>query len=240
MGNKRVIITGGSRGIGAECVRVFSALSHRVAFIYKSSDECAQALSAETGAVCIKADLSKPDEAFSAIESARTALGGVDVLINNAGVSHTGLFTDMSYEQYRHVMATNFDSAVCCTQAVLPYMIRQQSGKIINISSMWGEVGASCEVIYSASKAAMIGFTKALAKEVGPSGINVNCITPGVIDTEMNRELDSEAIKALCEETPLCRMGRAGEVAETVLFLASDNASFITGQVIGVNGGIVM
>ncbi len=240
MNQRRVIITGGSRGIGEACVRAFSNLGDRVVFIYKNTDDRAQALCKETGAVCIKADLSDRTSAFSAMNSALDVLGGVDILVNNAGVSHIGLFGDMSEEEYKRVVGTNFDAAVYCAQATLPYMIREKSGKIINISSMWGEVGSSCEVIYSASKAALIGFTKALAKEAGPSGINVNCITPGVIDTEMNSGLDNETLLKLCEDTPLCRLGKASEVADTVVFLASESASFITGQIIGVNGGIVM
>lgn len=240
MANRKVIITGGSRSIGAECVRAFVRAGDKVVFIYKNSDDAAETLSKESSAIRLKADLSVRKEALEAIEKAKEMLGGVDVLVNNAGVSHIGLFSDITEEEYRFIMGTNLDAAVYCTQAVLSDMIRQKSGKIINISSMWGEVGASCEVVYSASKAALIGFTKALAKELGPSYINVNCITPGVIDTQMNKGLDKEILKQLCDETPLSRLGKPSEVADAVIFLASDAASFITGQIIGVNGGIVM
>lgn len=240
MTSRKVIITGGSRSIGAECVRAFAKSGDKVVFIYKNSDDAAAALSMETSATSIKADISVRKEAFEAIETAKEMLGGVDVLVNNAGVSHIGLFSDMSEEEYRFIMGTNFDAAIYCAQAVISDMIRQKSGKIINISSMWGEVGASCEVVYSASKAALIGFTKALAKELGPSNINVNCITPGVIDTQMNKDLDNEILRQLSDETPLSRLGKPAEIADAVMFLASDASSFITGQIIGVNGGIVM
>ncbi len=241
MENKlRVIITGGSRGIGRALVEAFANRGHRVAFIYKCSDECASDLSDLTGAIRLKADLSDRASAFKAIEDSINALGGVDVLINNAGISHIGLFTDTDEETYRNIMGTNLDSAVFCSQASLSEMIHQKSGKIINISSMWGEVGASCEVIYSASKAALIGFTKALAKELGPSGINVNCITPGVIATDMNKSLDAATLDELKEETPLSRIGTPSDIADTALFLASPASDFITGQIIGVNGGLVI
>lgn len=238
--NRKVIITGGSRGIGAECVRAFASQGNDVAFIYKSSDEHALLLANETGAHLIKADLSDCLSAKSACDAAIAYLGGVDILVNNAGISHIGLFTDMTPEEYKRVMGTNFDSAVFCSQSVLSAMIHQKSGRIINVSSMWGQVGASCEVIYSASKAALIGFTKALAKEVGPSGITVNCISPGVINTEMNASLDPSVLAELADETPLSRIGTAREVSDTVIFVASESASFITGQVIAVNGGMVM
>lgn len=240
MSNRKVIITGGSRGIGAESVKAFALLGDNVAFIYRNSDEHALALSNETGAHPIKADLSDCAYAKSAVEDAISYLGGVDILVNNVGISHIGLFTDMTTEEYKRLMGTNLDSAVFCSQSVLPAMIHQKSGRIINVSSMWGQVGASCEVIYSASKAALIGFTKALAKEVGPSGITVNCISPGVINTEMNASLDPSILAELADETPLSRIGTAREVSDAVIFIASESASFITGQVIGVNGGMVM
>lgn len=238
--NLRVIITGGSRGIGRALVESFTNKGHKVAFIYKNSDALANELSRITGAIAVKADLSDRNCAFKAIEGSISALGGIDVLINNAGISYIGLFTDTDEETYRKIMGTNLDSAVFCTQAALPEMIHQKSGKIINLSSMWGEVGSSCEVIYSASKAALIGFTKALAKELGPSGINVNCITPGVIDTDMNKSLDKATLDELKEETPLSRIGSPEDIAETALFLASPSSDFITGQIIGVNGGLVI
>ncbi len=235
-----IVISGASRGIGAACVRAFAKRGDSVAFIYKNSSKLAQMLANETGAKAIKADLAIREECIRAINEAQSMLGSIDVLVNNVGVSSIGLFTDVTQEEYERVMKTNLDSAVLCSQEALHGMISQKSGSIINISSMWGEVGASCEVIYSTAKSALIGFTKALAKEVGPSNIRVNCITPGVIDTDMNCELTDEAIAELSNETPLCRIGKASEVADAVLFLAGPQSSFITGAVLPVNGGIIM
>jgi 3-oxoacyl-[acyl-carrier protein] reductase len=167
-------------------------------------------------------------------------IGDIDILINNAGISRINLFTDISEQEWDDVFDVNIKGMFLVTRAFLPGMIRRKYGKIINISSMWGVTGGSCEVHYSASKAAVIGFTKALAKEEGPSGINVNCIAPGVIETEMNAQLDDEAKRELCEETPLMRLGKPEEIANAALFLASDAASFITGQVICSDGGITI
>lgn len=235
-----VVITGGSRGIGAACVKEFTERGDKVAFIYKSSDEAANKLSEETGAVAIKADIAIRSEALNAIKKAEDLLGSIDVLINNAGVSSVGLFTDVTPEEYERVRSTNLDAAIWCAQAALIGMIRQKNGHIINVSSIWGQNGGSCEVIYSATKAALIGFTKALAKEVGPSGITVNCVAPGVIKTDMNACFDDTAMRELADAAALCRIGEAKEVAKTVSFLASDAASYITGEVISVNGGIVI
>lgn len=235
-----VVITGGSRGIGAACVKEFTERGDKVAFIYKSSDEAANKLSEDTGADAIKADISIRSEALNAIKKAEDLLGSIDVLINNAGVSSVGLFTDVTPEEYERVRSTNLDAAIWCTQAALIGMIRQKSGHIINVSSIWGQNGGSCEVIYSATKAALIGFTKALAKEVGPSGITVNCVAPGVIKTDMNACFDDTTMRELADAAALCRIGEAKEVAKTVSFLASDAASYITGEVISVNGGIVI
>lgn len=237
---RKVIITGGSRGIGAACVRAFSDAGDRVAFIYKSNDEAAEKLASETGAFAVKSDISNGEGARAAMSAAMSELCGVDVLVNNAGISYIGLFSDMTDEEYRRIMATDLDSAVYCTRAVVDTMVRQKSGSIICVSSMWGQVGASCEVAYSTAKAALIGFTKALAKELGPSGINVNCVAPGVIATEMNAELGDDVLLELADETPLCRIGSASEVADAIMYLASDAASFITGQVLAVNGGIIV
>ena len=236
----RVIITGGSRGIGAECVRRFSAQGDSVAFIYKNSDLLAKELSAETGAVAIKADLSKGGEAVAAVDAAVLALGGVDILVNNAGMSKIGLFTDMSEADMRELISCDLEATMLASKAAIPSMVRQHKGFIVNISSMWGITGASCEVAYSAAKAGLVGFTKALAKELGPSGITVNCVAPGVIATDMNSMLDKETIDTLREETPLGRIGTVGDVADAVLFLASDKAAFITGEVLNVSGGYVI
>lgn len=237
---KRILITGGSRGIGAACVRAFCEEGHRVAFIYQKNKEVAEQLCAETGAVALCADLSDGKSADACVKQAIALLGGIDVLINNAGIAQIKLFTDLTDQDWSRMLQTNLSSAFYVSRAAAKEMITQHRGCIVNIGSMWGKVGASCEVHYSASKAGLRGMTMALAKELGPSGITVNCIEPGVIDTEMNGSLDEETRRQLCDETPLCRMGRPEEIASTALFLASEGASFITGQIIGVDGGFAV
>lgn len=237
---KTVFITGGSRGIGAATVRAFAAEGYNVAFTYKNSKDKAEVLAKETGALAINADSSKHGEITDAIKQAESRFSKIDVLINNAGISKTGLVTDLSVAELEEIFNVNTLGAFHAVRAVLPSMIRAKSGVIINVSSIWGMVGASCEVAYSASKAALIGMTKALAKEVGPSGIRVNCIAPGVIDTEMNAEFSQADIAALCDETPLERIGTPEEIANMIVYLSSDSASFITGQVISPNGGLVI
>jgi 3-oxoacyl-[acyl-carrier protein] reductase len=236
---KNVLITGGSRGIGAACVREFSKKDYRVFFNYNQSEEAAKQLSSETGAIPVKADISKSDEVEKMIDFIHT-YGKISILINNAGIAEQKLFSDISESDWDRMFDVNIKGMFLVTKKVLPDMIHEKCGKIINFSSIWGIAGASCEVHYSASKAAVIGFTKALAKEVGLSGINVNCIAPGVIDTEMNGHLDEETKAELCEETPLNRMGTADEVAKLAYFLSSPDSDFITGQVISPNGGIVI
>ena len=234
---KKVLITGGSRGIGAECVRKFSAAGCDVAFIYNKSREAAEKLAAETKSVAICADISSPDEAKKAVNAAAEALGGIDILVNNAGIAHIGLFTDLSDNEWEHICSTNLSSAIYVSREAAKYMISAHLGRIINIGSVWGRAGASCEVAYSATKAGLRGLTRALAKELGPSSITVNCIEPGVIDTDMNAALTDEVRAELVDETPLCRIGTPADVADAVLFLASDRASFITAQIIGIDGG---
>ena len=236
---KNVLITGGSRGIGAACVKEFAKNGYRVFFSFNKSDKQAEKLCAETGAVSFKADVSNSDEVSEMTEKIHK-YGKISVLINNAGIAEQKLFSDITESDWNKMFDVNIKGMFLVTKAVLPDMIHEKSGKIINFSSIWGITGASCEVHYSASKAAVIGFTKALAKEVGLSGINVNCIAPGVIDTQMNAHLDDEARAELCEETPLGRFGSPEETAKLALYLASDDASFITGQVISPNGGIVI
>jgi len=237
---QRVLVTGGSRGIGAACVKRFSALGYKTAFIYKNSDISARELSDIYGAYAIKADISNPDEAKRAAQMAIDFLGGIDVLVNNAGIAQFKLFGDITDEDWDRMMSVNLSGVFYVTRALVGTMISQHSGRIINIGSMWGKCGSSCEVHYSASKAGIRGMTMALAKELGPSGITVNCIEPGVIDTDMNSELSDEEMVALCEQTPLCRIGKAEDVAHLSEFLASEKASFITGQVIGVDGGFAI
>lgn len=236
----RIFITGGSRGIGKAMVEHFSSPENKVAFIYRSNHSAAKELSDKYGAISICADISKLEEAKKAANEALEALGGIDVLINNAGISQIKLFTDITDEDWQTMVDTNLSSAFYITRAILPSMISQKSGRIINIGSMWGKVGASCEVHYSASKAALRGMTLSLAKEVGPSGITVNAIEPGVILTDMCASFDEETLRSLAEESPMCRLGTPRDVAELAAFLASDKASFITGQIIGVDGGFAI
>ena len=236
----RVLITGGSRGIGRAIVEEFCKQDDKVAFIYHTRHEEAAAVCAATGAYGICADVQSADEVRRAVAEAEKALGGsVEVLVNNAGISLISQMQDVTDEQWRTLVDTNLSGAFYLSRAVVPAMIRAHSGRIIHIGSMWGKTGASCEVPYSATKAALRGLTTSMAKELGPSGITVNCIEPGVIETEMNATLDSETVAALMEETPVGRLGTPADVAYAVVFLASERASFITGQCIGVDGGIV-
>ena len=233
----KILITGGSRGIGAECVRRFAEGGHTVSFIYNKSDEQAGEISRKTGATAIKADVEDLTALKMAVNAAVIKMGGLDVLVNNAGVALIRLFADVDDAELKRVFDINLVAATVAAREASKCMIRQHSGRIINIGSVWGRVGASCEVVYSASKAGLEGLTKALAKELGPSGITVNCVEPGVIDTEMNAELSEDDLNCLCDETPLCRIGKTEDVAEAVLWLASEKASFVTGQIIGVDGG---
>lgn len=237
---KNVLITGASRGIGKEICEKFSRNGYRVFLNYNKSEKEAQKLAEETGAVLVKADVSKSDEVNKMAEFIHEKYGKIDVLVNNAGISQIKLFTDITEYDWDNMFDVNMKGMFLVTKAFTGDMISNKKGKIINISSMWGITGGSCEVHYSASKAAVIGFTKALAKEMGPSNITVNCVAPGVIDTEMNSHLSKEDMEELKYETPLCRIGTVSDVAKTVFFLASDNADFITGQVINVDGGIVI
>lgn len=238
--NKTALITGASRGIGAAAARLFAENGYNVAINYHRSEAAAKALAAELGAFAVKADVSDIGEVREMAARVYERFGAPGVLVNNAGIAEQKLFCDISQGDWDRMFDINVKGAFNTSGVFLPGMIREKSGKIINISSIWGLVGASCEVHYSAAKAALIGFTKALAKEVAPSGITVNCVAPGVIKTDMNAALDGRTVKELEEETPLGRLGTPREVAQAILFLASENADFITGQVLSPNGGIVI
>ena len=237
---KCVLVTGGSRGIGRECVREFTRLGYKVAFTYLNSKNEAEELSRDTGAIAIRADSAVEADILSAVKTARNELGAIDVLINNAAISSFSLFTDLTLQDWNDTFAVSVTGAFLYTRECAREMIGNKQGRIINISSMWGLVGSSCEVHYSAAKAALIGMTKALAKELGPSNITVNAIAPGVINTDMNSALSKEDIDSLCEETPLGRVGEPIEIARAAAYLASDDAAFITGAVLNVNGGMVI
>ena len=237
---KTVLITGGSRGIGRACAELFAANGYNVAFTYKNSEKDAKSLAESINALAIRADSAVEADVINAVKATVAEYGKIDCLINNAGISSFSLFTDLTLDEWQKTMDVNLTGAFLYSREVARDMISAKSGKIINITSMWGLVGSSCEVHYSASKAGLIGLTKALAKELGPSGITVNAIAPGVIDTKMNKALSDEDIKALEDETPLMRMGRAEEVAKCALYLAGDGADFITGEVINLSGGFVI
>ena len=237
---KTVLITGGSRGIGREMVRLFAKEGYRVAFTYKSSFEAAEKLANETGALAIAADSASEKDVISAVNETVRQLGKIDCLINNAAVSSFSVFTDISLDEWNDMLAVNLTGAFLYSKAVIPDMLKRKQGRIINVTSMWGIVGSSCEVHYSAAKAGLIGMTKALAKELGPSGITVNAIAPGVINTDMNKALTKEDMDVLIEETPLMRIGETSDVANAALFLAGEGASFITGEVLNVSGGYVI
>lgn len=229
-----VVITGGSRGIGAAAVRTFSSLGCQVSFLYARSRQAAQALEEETGAKGYQADVTDPE----AVRAAFAAIGPVDTLILNAGIAHYGLISQISEEAWLHLFDVNVHGMYRCIQAALPSMLHEHQGCILTVSSMWGQVGASCEAAYSATKGAVIAMTKALAKELGPSGIRVNAVAPGVIVTDMVKDLGQDVLDSLKDETPLERLGTPEDVARALADLA--RAPFITGQVLGVNGGFVI
>lgn len=235
---KTALVTGGSRGIGAAVCRRLAEDGFRVVVHFNRSREKAEALVRELTEKTGLPHLALPAELAerAQVEELFRLAGPVDVLVNNAGIAQQKLFTDITEDDWRRMFAVDVDGVFRCCQCALPHMIHEKSGCIINIASIWGEIGASCEVHYSAAKAAVIGLTKALAKELGPSHIRVNCVSPGVIDTEMNAMFDEETMRDLCESTPLGRIGSPEDIAAAVSFLANDAASFITGQTLSVNG----
>lgn len=237
---KVVLVTGGSRGIGAAVCRKFAAEGYTVAINYEKSEEKAKALADEIGGRAFRADVSDYAEVSKMFSEIEEQLGGVNVLVNNAAVSVVGLFQDMTDGEWERLFGVNVKGVFNCAKRAVGNMLGEQAGSIVNLSSMWGVTGGSCEAHYSAAKAAVIGYTKALAKELGPSGIRVNCVAPGTVATEMNAHLSKEDLDALAEETPLGRIGTPEEIAEAVFFLASEKASFITGEVLNVNGGFVI
>lgn len=237
---KTVLITGGTRGIGLACLEKFSSEGWNCAFIYKSSDDVAKDVSSRLSALAIKCDVSVSSDVKKAISTVIERFGRIDALVNNAGVSYTGLLQSMSDGEWRSVIDTNLTSNFYLSREVIPLMLQNGGGSIVNVSSMWGVTGASCEVAYSASKAGVIGFTKALAKELAPSKIRVNTVAPGAVDTDMLGEYDEETLAAIADETPLGVFGKPRNIADAVYFLTSDSAEFITGEVLNVNGGFVI
>ncbi|MBQ3150066.1 MAG: SDR family oxidoreductase [Clostridia bacterium] len=240
-----VLITGASGGIGKAVARLFAQKGYNVAIGYNRGKDSAEALCRELcdsgySAKAFCADVSDSSAVREMFKRINEAFGGVDVLVNNAGIAQQKLFTDITDEDFDRMFSVNVKGVFNCCREAIPYMVNRKNGRIINVSSVWGISGASCEVHYSASKAAVIGLTKALAKELGPSGICVNCVAPGVIDTPMNSCFDSDTMTSLKEETPLMKIGTPDDVAKAVMFFASEDSSFVTGQVLCTDGGFIV
>ena len=234
---RTVLIFGGSRGLGAAMIRRFSRAGDRVFFTFLKAEEAAEALSRETGAQALRADVTNGEQVREAVELVNGKTGGIDILICNAGVSLNRMIADTEDEAYRRVMDTNLYGTFAAIRAALPGMFWRRKGCILTVSSIFGQEGASCEAVYSASKAAVIGLTQAAAKEAAGAGVRVNCIAPGMMDTEMNGNLTAEEKREITEEIPLGRMGTPEDAAECAFCLASDAAAYLTGQMIPVNGG---
>ena len=242
---KYALITGASGGIGAATARAFAQAGYGVAIHAHRSVDKLHALAQELSNLSVPvlevcADLSDPVQAKTMVDNVLEKFCQLDILVCNAGLSETGLISQIDETHWRRIFAVNVDGVHFCCPAVLPHMIHRKAGSIVTVASMWGQVGGSCEVAYSATKGAVIAYTKALSKELGPSNIRVNCVSPGVIDTEMNARLTPEDLAALADETPLGRVGTPEEAAKAIAFLASDEASFLTGQVVAPNGGLVV
>lgn len=239
--SKIALITGASGGIGSACARVLYENGVTVAIGYHTNEQVAHSLLQELpGCIAVQGDVSRPGDVNRMVDTVLERFGKIDILINNAGIAHQGLLTDLSDEDWARICGINLSGTLYGCRAVLPHMVARGGGSIVNVSSMWGICGASCEAAYSAAKAGVIGLTKALAQEVGPAGVRVNCVAPGVIDTEMNAALTPEDKTALADQTPLGRTGNPTEVARAVWYLASEDSSFVTGQVLSVNGGLVI
>ena len=229
-----IVITGGSRGIGAATVELFAARGDRVFFLYKKNHAAAKAVAAKTGAEAICCDVADGE----AVKAAFSQIGDVDILVCNAGICRTGLMSQLPEADWDRLFAVNVKGIYHCINAAMASFLQKQRGSIITVSSMWGQVGASCEAAYSATKGAVIALTQALAKELGPSGIRVNCVAPGVILTDMCADVDPGTLSLMAQETPVGRNGEAMDVARAIVYLA--DAEFITGQVLPVNGGYVI
>lgn len=238
---KNIVITGATRGIGLAILEKFAENNFNVIGLYKNSDEIALSLEQKYSNVfCFKCDISDSKACLNVSEQILTKFGNIDIVVNNASISKYGLFSDSSHQDFSDIFDTNVFGTFNITHAFCKNMISNHSGNIINISSMWGQVGASMEVLYSSTKGAIIAFSKALAKELGPSNIRVNCIAPGVVLTDMTADFSDADIQNLANDTPLGRVGLPRDIADVVWFLASDSSRFITGQVVGVNGGFVV
>lgn len=237
---KTVLVTGGDRGIGRAIAEKFSSMGFAVAIAYEKNEEEAKKVCEATGCRAYRADVSDSAAVGRMFDSIERDMGPVDILVNNAGISVTGLFQDLSEEEWDRLFGVNVKGVFNCTKRALGGMIKKQCGCIINVSSMWGITGASCESHYSATKAAVIGYTQALARELGPSGIRVNCIAPGTTDTDMNAHYSKETMDELADCTPLGRIAEPSEIAEAAYFLASDASSYITGTVLNASGGFVI
>ena len=238
---RTVLISGGDRGIGAAAARAFWQAGYNTAILYHKNEAAARALVNQLGSDCaaVCCDVASYEECEAAFRLVEKNFGQVDVLVCNAGIAQQKLFTDITPAEWQRMLDVNLTGAFNLCRVALPGMIRRKWGRVLTVSSMWGQTGGSCEVHYSAAKAGLIGFTKALAKEEGPSGITVNCVAPGVIDTDMMAGFSADDKAALAEETPVGRLGRPAEVADLLLYLAGEQAGFITGQVFGVNGGLI-